>query len=114
MQRDLMVAAQAQLLQRDRGASTAPTIVMTSTPSAPSLSQLKWMCRRGMRELDELLSRYLEQRYDTADNDEKAAFQALLELPDPDLVGYLLNLRQPASERIANVVNDILGRDSSA
>ena len=67
-----------------------------------------------MRELDELLSRYLALRYESADNEEKEAFQALLELPDPDLAGYLLNLKQPASERIANVVKHILGRDSSA
>ena len=64
-----------------------------------------------MRELDELLTAYLENHYDGAGDAEKAAFEALLELPDPELVGYLLNRQQPASERIGNVVNHILGRD---
>lgn len=77
-----------------------------------SKSRLKWQCRRGMRELDDLLTNYLEQRYDAADSDEKAAFTALLELPDPELVGYLLNRQQPASERIGHVIKHILGRDS--
>jgi len=65
-----------------------------------------------MSELDDLLTAYLEQRYDEADADEKAAFAALLELPDPELVGYLLNRQQPASERIGHVIKHILGRDS--
>ena len=67
-----------------------------------------------MLELDDLLTRYLEQQYDDADSGEKEAFHALLELPDPELAGYLLNLRKPASERIGNVVKHILGQDSSA
>ncbi len=65
-----------------------------------------------MRELDDLLARYLERRYDVADADEKEAFAALLELPDPELVGYLLNRQQPASERIGHVIKHILGRNS--
>ncbi len=87
---------------------------MNSTPSTPEqYSRLRWQCRRGMRELDELLAAYLGGSYVQAGDDEKDAFEALLELPDPELVGYLLNLKQPSSERIGNVVNHILGRDSS-
>lgn len=76
-------------------------------------SRLRWRCRRGTRELDELLTAYLEGPYVQAGDDEKDAFEALLKLPDPELIGYLLMLRQPVSERIGNVVNHILGRDSS-
>jgi succinate dehydrogenase flavin-adding protein (antitoxin of CptAB toxin-antitoxin module) len=65
-----------------------------------------------MRELDDLLTAYLEQQYDAADADEKEAFAALLELPDPELVGYLLNRQQPAAESIGHVIKHILGRDS--
>ncbi len=63
-----------------------------------------------MRELDELLLRYLESRYADADDDEKTAFQAVLALPDPELNGYLLQRQEPASESIANVINLILGQ----
>jgi len=38
-----------------------------------------------------------------------AAFQALLQLPDPDLVGYLLNKQMPATE-LQRVVEHILER----
>jgi len=71
-------------------------------------SRLRWQCRRGMRELDDLLTRYLDDRYGAADANEKAAFEALLALPDPELVGYLLSRQQPAEERIARVVKHIL------
>jgi len=63
-----------------------------------------------MKELDALLTDYLETRYDDASDAEKVAFQALLALPDPDLVGYLLQRQEPESEDIAGVVARILGR----
>ena len=52
--------------------------------------RLRWRCRRGMRELDQLLNRFLEVHYDGLAEVEKQAFAALLELPDPQLHGYLL------------------------
>ena len=61
-----------------------------------------------MRELDELLIRYLESRYPSADEDEKAAFRAVLELPDPEVNGYLLQRQTPTSESIAGVIESIL------
>ena len=61
-----------------------------------------------MRELDDLLIRYLESRYPAADEDEKAAFQAVLALSDPELNGYLLQRQTPSSESIAGVIELIL------
>jgi len=76
-------------------------------------SRLKWQCRRGMRELDELLLRYLDEYYPTDSDDDKAAFRAVLELADPELNGYLLQRQTPSSEPIAHVINRILRRDPS-
>ena len=73
------------------------------------MSELKWQCRRGMRELDELLLNYLTQRYEFAPDDEKAVFRALLKLPDPELVGYLLQKEIPAP-RFRMIIDDILKR----
>jgi succinate dehydrogenase flavin-adding protein (antitoxin of CptAB toxin-antitoxin module) len=61
-----------------------------------------------MRELDELLIRYLDSRYPIADDDEKAAFQAVLELSDPELNGYLLQREIPSSESVSGVIKFIL------
>lgn len=62
-----------------------------------------------MRELDTLLDNYLERCYDTAPEEEKCAFEAVLELPDPELVAYFLQGRQAPSEAMARVVTRILG-----
>jgi antitoxin CptB len=58
-------------------------------------ARLLWRCRRGMRELDVLLTRYLERRYAASSPHERAAFAQLLELPDPDLFGYLVGRTIP-------------------
>ena len=62
------------------------------------MAQLRWQCRRGMRELDELLVRYLETTYTSADETEKAAFRTLLTLSDPDLISYLLGQQVPPAD----------------
>ncbi len=58
--------------------------------SDPEFNRLRWRCRRGMRELDVLLERYLERRWPTAPEGRRAAFRALLELPDPELAALCL------------------------
>jgi antitoxin CptB len=53
-------------------------------------ARLRWRCRRGMRELDVLLIHFFEASFDTLSETEKHTFQALLELPDPELHAYLI------------------------
>ena len=74
------------------------------------LSRLRWQCRRGMRELDELLVRYLDEYYENDSDADKAAFREVLTLADPELNAYLLQRQQPTSETIARVIERILRR----
>lgn len=62
-----------------------------------------------MRELDELLLRFLDSGYARASAEEKAGFRLLLELPDPDLVGYLLYRQQPESDALVRIVRSLRG-----
>jgi succinate dehydrogenase flavin-adding protein (antitoxin of CptAB toxin-antitoxin module) len=62
-----------------------------------------------MRELDVLLVDYLDHRYEAAPDAEKAAFRSLLELADPELMGYLLHNEIPPAG-IADVIAVILSR----
>ena len=57
-----------------------------------------------MRELDELLLAYLEQRYDGSTSVERDAFARLLELQDPEIFGYLLGRDRPADVALSHVV----------
>ncbi len=54
------------------------------------LARLKWQCRRGTKELDFLLNRYLETGYLVADQGERDLFIELLGLEDDVLVGGLI------------------------
>ena len=54
------------------------------------LAKLRWQCRRGTKELDFLLQRYLDSGYLLTDEEEKALFVELLTLEDDELIGVLL------------------------
>ena len=54
------------------------------------LARLRWQCRRGTKELDLLLQRYLDSGYLLADDEEKALFVKLLVLEDDELVEVLM------------------------
>ena len=76
-------------------------------------AKLRWQCRRGMRELDVLLERYLRQGYARASVREKACFQQLLMLADPDLAGYLLHGEPHEDQYVADLISRIIsGTDS--
>ena len=80
--------------------------------AAADLRSLRWRCRRGMRELDVLLSGFLERRYPSLDRAGKEAFRDLLALQDPEIFGYLLGRERPADPRIADIVTRVLERDT--
>lgn len=70
--------------------------------------RLLWHCRRGMKELEFLLRRYACERFAGAPAARQAAFEALLELPDPQLADYLLGYGPPPDAELGAVVRDIL------
>jgi len=61
-----------------------------------------------MKELDLLLIRWLDARFDTASEAERGEFEALLELPDPQLAGYLLRREAPELAPRAALVASML------
>ena len=54
------------------------------------LARLRWQCRRGTKELDFLLLRYLDSGYLVADEQEQTLFVELLKFEDDELIGVLL------------------------
>lgn len=69
--------------------------------------RLLWRCRRGAKELDILLTRYLEQQFGAMDDAALADFEALLECSDPDLLDWLTGRREPESEALKMLVTSI-------
>ena len=73
----------------------------------PELNRLRWRCRRGMRELDVLLERYLQERWPAAPPGRRAAFRALLELPDPELAALCLSRSVTQVAELAGLIAEI-------
>jgi antitoxin CptB len=65
--------------------------------------KLIWRCRRGMKELDVLLERYVRECYGQASGDDRVAFGRLLDLPDPDLADYFFGYATPHDPEIARL-----------
>ena len=65
-----------------------------------------------MRELDVLLERYLQQRYPCAPAAEQQAFEALLDLPDPELLGFVMRRQVPADAHWAHVIAKLTDPDT--
>jgi antitoxin CptB len=63
-----------------------------------------------MRELDLLLLGWLDSHYEGASEAQRAQFEALLELPDPQLARYLLGTERPERAELAALVEAILSR----
>ena len=60
-----------------------------------------------MRELDALLSRFLDANASGLSDGEIACFEAILELPDPTLHAYLLERSAPADAATAALIERI-------
>jgi antitoxin CptB len=68
------------------------------------MSRLRWMCRRGMKELDVVLTRYLDERYADSSDAEQALFRQLLQMPDPDLYDLLLRRTRTDDAELARLL----------
>ena len=69
--------------------------------------QLLWRCRRGTKELDFLLERYVRHDYPHASAAEQGAFAQILDLPDPELTDYFFGHATPAQPELAKLVRRI-------
>jgi len=61
-----------------------------------------------MKELDELLERWLERGWPAADPQARLAFEWLLEQPDPDLADWLIGGARPIEAAHAALVDEIV------
>ena len=72
----------------------------------PDAGRLRWRCRRGMKELDILLARYMDERFCAASPQEQEAFRCLLEIQDPLIYAYFLGSDRPP-EHLAVLIERI-------
>ena len=87
-------------------------------PSAPacgqerlderSLSRLKWRCRRGLLENDLFIERFFRRHGDTLTMRQAQGLEALMDLPDNDLLDLLLRRKEPQGEMDTLPVREVL------
>ena len=69
-----------------------------------SESQLHWRCRRGVRELDVLFTRFVKEHYADLSKDAQLTFQELLEVQDPVIMDWLFGKYQPEEPKMHNMI----------
>lgn len=68
------------------------------------LRRLRWRCRRGMRELDQLLERYLDRAWAADSEAQRGVFLALLDTEDDILWHWFMGHEVPADVEVASLV----------
>ncbi|MGY4516501.1 succinate dehydrogenase assembly factor 2 [Lysobacter sp. HA18] len=71
------------------------------------LKALRWRCRRGMRELDQLLERWLDRRWATSSDAERETFRRLLTVEDDKLWRAFLGYDRLDDDELQTLVERI-------
>ena len=71
------------------------------------LRRLRWKCRRGMRELDQLLARYLDREWLQSSEAERVVFLRLLETEDDRLWHWFMGHESSGDAEIQTLVERI-------
>ena len=72
------------------------------------LKKLKWRCRRGMRELDQLMERFLDRAWATSSDPDRALFLRLLDTEDDILWRWCMGRERPEDPALADFVDRLL------
>ena len=71
------------------------------------LKRLRWRCRRGMRELDQLMLRYLDRQWAQDSDAQRGVFLQLLDCEDDKLWRWFMGHDTPDDVQIATLVQRI-------
>lgn len=81
---------------------------MLTDQEIATTSRLRWRCRRGMRELDTLLERWLAECWPSADSSDRARFERLLDCEDDQLWNWCMGRSRPDDPNLATIVDQVV------
>lgn len=70
-------------------------------------SKLLWRCRRGVKELDVIFTRFVEAEYDDLGDAQRAAFHRLIEYEDPMILRFVLGQDVAEDKEVAEIVTQM-------
>ena len=68
------------------------------------LAKLKWRCRRGTKELDIMLTRFVDKCINDLSDQQITTFKRLLAEQDPELSQWLVDQKQPQDKGLSEIV----------
>jgi len=68
---------------------------------------LQWRCRRGTKELDVVLTHFLDSRYEDLSDFELTEFNELLDRQDTQLWYWLSGQKEPEEASLQNLIKQI-------
>lgn len=71
------------------------------------LKRIRWRCRRGMRELDQLFERYLNREWPASSDTERGIFLQLLDCEDDKLWRWFMDYEQCPDVALASLIQRI-------
>ena len=71
------------------------------------MKKLAWRCRRGTKELDVLMQRFLNDYYQTANVELQQAFERMLDMQDPELYDLIVGRQASEDQNINKVIEHI-------
>ena len=69
--------------------------------------RLRWRCRRGAREMDLILDRFLTAAGAALDEDTRQGLERLLDRPDQDLLDWITGRAAPPDAELTALVDRI-------
>jgi antitoxin CptB len=69
------------------------------------IDRVRWQCRRGLLELDVVLTRFLDRHFETLSPQQRTAFSRLLDYPDNDLWAFVTRKQAPPDAETARIIS---------
>jgi antitoxin CptB len=85
-------------------AGAPPTPMTDARSDAAELRRIRWRCRRGMRELDQLFERWLDREWAKASDAERGVFLRLLDCEDDRLWQWFMGYEAPSDAELDALV----------
>lgn len=76
-------------------------------------NRLRWAARRGMLELDLVLTPFLENHYDYLKPSQQQLFHRLLDEQDQDMFNWFIHRQEPEDKQLAEIVTLIRSKNAA-